>query len=73
LTATGGAGGGTARTPYFDARIRITGVKLHDVAKDFRMIPGMTVQSDIVVGRRTIMWYFLGSAMRSGAEAMKEP
>jgi HlyD family type I secretion membrane fusion protein len=72
LTAPGG-GGGAPRSPYFDARISITGVKLHDVAKDFRMTPGMTVQSDIVVGRRTIAWYFLGSAMRSGAEAMKEP
>jgi HlyD family type I secretion membrane fusion protein len=64
---------GGARSPYFDARIRITDVKLHDVAKNFRMTPGMTVQADIVVGRRTILWYLVGGALRSGSEAMREP
>jgi multidrug efflux pump subunit AcrA (membrane-fusion protein) len=68
-----GAGGGTSRSPYFDARITITDVKLHDVAKNFRMSPGMTVESDIVVGKRTLMWYMVGGAMRSGAEALHEP
>jgi HlyD family type I secretion membrane fusion protein len=72
LTAPGG-GGSVARTPYFDTRIRITALKLHDVAKNFRMSPGMTVEADIVVGKRTILWYLLGSALRSGAEAMREP
>jgi len=31
------------------------------------------LQADIVVGRRTILWYLLGGALRSGAEAMREP
>jgi hemolysin D len=63
----------SARTPYFAARIKITSVKLHDVPPDFRLVPGMTLQADIVVGRRTIMWYLLGGALRSGAESMREP
>jgi hypothetical protein len=46
---------------------------LHDVPANFRISPGMTIQSDIIVGRRTIMWYLLGGALRSGAEAMHEP
>jgi len=33
----------------------------------------MTLEADIVVGQRTILWYLLGGAMRSGAEAMHEP
>jgi len=71
LTAPGTAA--SARTPFFDARITLTGAKLHDVPKNFRLIPGMTVQADIIVGKRTILWYLVGGAMRSGAEAMQEP
>jgi HlyD family type I secretion membrane fusion protein len=63
----------TQRPPYFDARITITDVKLHDVARNYRMSPGMTLEADIVVGRRTILWYLIGGAMRSGAEALREP
>jgi HlyD family type I secretion membrane fusion protein len=71
VTSTGAAG--TQRAPYFDARITLTDVKLHDVARNFRMSPGMTLEADIVVGRRTILWYLIGGAMRSGAEALREP
>jgi HlyD family type I secretion membrane fusion protein len=61
------------RTPYYDARITVTALHLHDVPPNVRLIPGMTLQADIIVGRRTILWYLLGGAMRSGAEAMHEP
>jgi hemolysin D len=61
------------RTPYFDARIAIKALRLHDVPRNTRLVPGMTLQADIVVGKRTILWYLLGGAMRSGAEAMHEP
>lgn len=63
----------STRTPYFDARIAITGLHLHDVPEKVRLIPGMTLEADIVVGRRTILWYLFGGAMRSGADAMHEP
>lgn len=72
-TSVGGGGGGSSRDPFFDARIKITSIKLHDVPPNFRISAGMTVQTDIVVGSRTIMWYLLGGALRSGSEAMKEP
>jgi len=61
------------RTPFFDARIKVTALHLHDVPPDVRLIPGMTLQADIVVGKRTIMWYLFGGAMRSGSEALREP
>ena len=66
-------GAGSSRTPYFDARITLTAMNLHDVAKNFRMSPGMTLEADIVVGKRTILWYLVGGALRSGAEALQEP
>jgi HlyD family type I secretion membrane fusion protein len=64
---------GTTRSPYFEARITVTAVKLHDVPPNTRLTPGMTLQADIIVGQRTIMWYLLGGALRSGAEGMREP
>ena len=61
------------RSPYFETRIAIKTLHLHDVPNHVRLVPGMTLQADIIVGRRTIMWYLLGGALRSGAEAMHEP
>ncbi len=58
---------------FFRSRIAITAVRLHDVPSNFRLIPGMTLDADIVVGRRTVAWYLIGGVMRSGAEAMREP
>jgi HlyD family type I secretion membrane fusion protein len=68
-----GAAASAMRTPYFDTRITITSINLHDVARSVRISPGMTLQADIVVGKRTILWYLIGGALRSGAEAMREP
>ena len=61
------------RTPYFDVRIAVTALHLHDVPPNVRLIPGMTLEADIIVGRRTILWYLLGGALRSGSDAMHEP
>jgi hemolysin D len=64
---------GTVRTPFFKARVRFTDVKLHDVPAGFRLIPGMTLSADIVIGRRTIMSYLVEGMLRTGSEAMREP
>jgi HlyD family type I secretion membrane fusion protein len=64
---------GLPRSPYFKAIVTITEVKLHNVPTDFRLIPGMTVTSDVIVGKRTIMYYIISGAMRTGSEAMREP
>ena len=58
---------------YFKARIRFTQVNLRNVPKDFRLVPGMTLQADILVGRRTVLSYILEGAIRTGSEAMREP
>jgi len=62
-----------SRPPFYDARIKITGLHLHDVPPNTRLIPGMTLEADIIVGRRTIIWYLLGPMLRSGSDAMHEP
>lgn len=64
---------GQATDPYFRARIGFTEVKLHNVPDSFRLIPGMTVIGDILLGKRTILSYLVEGALRTGSEAMREP
>jgi HlyD family type I secretion membrane fusion protein len=61
------------RSPFFKARVRLQDIALHDVPKDFRLIPGMTLQGDVLVGHRTIMSYIVTGMMRASSEAMREP
>jgi hemolysin D len=59
--------------PYFKVRVAIKEVKLRNVPKDFRLVPGMTLIGDIMVGSRTILSYLVEGGLRTGAEAMREP
>jgi HlyD family type I secretion membrane fusion protein len=59
--------------PYFKVRVGITEVHLRNVPSDFRLIPGMTLSGDIMVGKRTILSYLVEGALRTGSEAMREP
>lgn len=59
--------------PFFRARIELTEVKLRDVPSDFRLVPGMPLVADIVVGERTIMAYLVEGALKNGSEGMREP
>jgi HlyD family type I secretion membrane fusion protein len=60
-------------SPYFKVRVTVAEVHLRNVPRDFRLIPGMTITGDIMVGRRTILSYLLEGALRTGSEAMREP
>jgi HlyD family type I secretion membrane fusion protein len=64
---------GTPRSPYFKAIVTVKDVTLRNVPADFRLIPGMTVTADVIVGKRTIMSYVINGALRTGSEAMREP
>ena len=59
--------------PYFKVRVAIKEVQLRNVPQDFRLIPGMTLAGDIMVGRRTILSYLVEGGLRTGSEAMREP
>jgi hemolysin D len=61
------------RSPYFRARVAITELHLHNVPENFRLIPGMTLTADIIVGRRSLISYLVEGALRTGSEAMREP
>jgi HlyD family type I secretion membrane fusion protein len=62
-----------ARAPFFKARVRLEDTTLRNVPDNFRLIPGMTIQGDVLVGHRTIMSYLIEGALRTGSEAMREP
>jgi HlyD family type I secretion membrane fusion protein len=59
--------------PYYKARVAITNSALRNVPAGFRLIPGLTIDGEVLVGRRTIMSYLLEGALRTGSEAMREP
>jgi hemolysin D len=59
--------------PYFKVAVAIKDVHLRNVPTDFRLIPGMTLAGDILVGRRTILSYLVEGGLRTGSEAMREP
>ena len=61
------------RSPYFKARVVMDDVHLRDVPASFRLIPGMTLAADIMIGKRSIMSYLVDGALRTGSEAMREP
>lgn len=58
---------------FYRARIDVDDLPLRHVPKDFRLIPGMTLDADIVVGKRTIMAYILEGALKNFSEGMREP
>jgi len=58
---------------YFKVRVTVKEVHLRNVPPDFRLIPGMTLVGDILVGRRTILSYLVEGGLRTGSEAMREP
>ena len=59
--------------PYYKARVAITDARLRNVPANFQLTPGLTINGEIMVGRRTIMSYLFDGAMRTGSEAMREP
>ena len=62
-----------ATDPFYRARVQFGAVQLRNVPKSFRLIPGMPLQADIIVGSRTIMSYLVGSALRNLNEGMRDP
>jgi len=64
---------GQPEAPYFKVRVTVKEYQLRNVPRDFRLVPGMSLTGDILVGSRTIWSYITEGAMRTGLEAMREP
>jgi HlyD family secretion protein len=59
--------------PFYRSRITIDDVQLHAVPAGFRIVPGMPVTADIMIGKRTVLTYLLGRILPVASEAMREP
>ena len=64
---------GTPTDPYYKVRIALTNVDLRNVPQSFRLIPGMTLVSDVHIGTRSVLMYVVEGAVRTMNEAMREP
>lgn len=58
---------------YYRARVTLDRVNLHDVPPGFRIVPGMPVQADVKVGKRTVLSYLLGRVLPVALDGMREP
>ena len=63
----------TLGSVWFRARVTLDRIDLHDTPKGFRLSPGMPVTADVLVGKRTVLAYFLGRALPLVHEGMREP
>jgi hemolysin D len=68
-----GSGGASAGNVWYRTRITLDEVGLHDTPPGFHLAPGMPVTADVLVGKRTVLAYFLGRAMPLVHEGMREP
>jgi HlyD family secretion protein len=62
-----------AGTFYYRSRITIDQMLLHDLPAGFHLTPGMPVQADIKVGKRTVIQYMLSRVIPATTEGMHEP
>ena len=58
---------------YYKARCSLDTKTLINVPDGFRLIPGMTLTTDIKIGTRSVAYYLFGSLIRSIRELMREP
>ncbi len=66
-------GGKTAVRPFYKATVVLDKTDLANVPNGFRLIPGMPVTGDVIVGDRTLLSYLSHGLLRSLNEAMREP
>ena len=59
--------------PYYLGRITLNSTKLKKVPEDTRLIPGMSLSAEIVVGERTVISYILYPMISMFDESIREP
>ncbi len=59
--------------PVYRARVALEDTSLRNVPSDIRLLPGMTVAGEVVVGQRNVLSYFLHPLLRGLDESLREP
>jgi HlyD family secretion protein len=63
----------TGTDAYYVSRIDLGGSKLKNMDPHARLLPGMTLTAEIVVGKRTVLSYLLWPLKKGLDEAIREP
>jgi len=58
---------------YYRARVQLTTTQLRNVPEQTRLLPGMGVRGEILVGDRRVITYFLYPLIRAFDESLREP
>jgi hemolysin D len=70
------AAAGADRTPaaesYYRAKVRLDSTELRRVPPETRLLPGLTADTQVVVGRRSVLWYFLMPIFGTVDDALRE-
>jgi hemolysin D len=64
---------GAPQTLYYKAEISLDVLNLHNLPPGFRLVPGMPVDADLIIGKRTILAYFMQRVMPVAYNSMHEP
>jgi len=64
---------GAPQDLYYKAEISIDVLNLHNVPPGFRLVPGMPVQADLIIGHHTILGYCMSRMMPVAYNSMHEP
>ncbi|MEJ1959627.1 MAG: HlyD family type I secretion periplasmic adaptor subunit [Nitrosomonadales bacterium] len=58
---------------YYKGRIHFKSARLKKMPESGKLLPGMTVAAEIVVGKRSVMSYLLWPLLKASDEAISEP
>ena len=64
---------GTPPTLYYKTTISLDELNLHNTPPGFRLVPGMPLSADVLVGTRTIMEYFTRRILPVAYNSLHEP
>jgi HlyD family secretion protein len=63
----------STHTLYYKVRISLDELNLHNTPPGFRLVPGMPLSADVLVGTRTILGYFTRQILPVAYESLHEP
>jgi HlyD family secretion protein len=67
------SGGKSGSDVYYAARITLTSTELKNMIEKSRMLPGMSLTAEIVVGDRSVLSYIAWPLLKGLDEAVREP
>ena len=68
-----GSSGGAVGTSFYLVKIAMPEPKLDNMKPESRLLPGMTLNAEVVVGERSVMSYLLWPLTKGLNEAIREP